>query len=103
MAAKAETRAGRISMRVDPTVDEALRSAAEIEHKTLTSFVLDAAWSHARIVLRDRHRLTVDAEEFARILDELDQPAKVISPLLEAAQRVAQEEPSQADRSVVHA
>jgi len=80
-------RSGRINLRVDPEVDEFLRLAASIEHKTLSSFLLDAAWERARRTVDEQQRIILTQAEFARVLDDLDRPAEVVAPLLELAKR----------------
>lgn len=85
----AHKRSGRVNFRVDPTVDEVLREAAEIEHKTLSAFVLDAAYEKAKRSVEESTRLKVSAMEFSRVLDELDKPTEVVEPLFKLAERVA--------------
>lgn len=82
-------RSERINIRVEPKVDQLLRRAACVQHKSLTAFMIDAAWERAEMVLADQRRLEVRAEEFDRVLDELDRPAEVVAPLLRMAERVA--------------
>lgn len=82
-------RSERIALRVSPELDDLLRSAARLEHKTLSAFVLDAAARQARTVVEERRRIDVSIAEFERVLDELDQPARVVAPLLQLVERVA--------------
>lgn len=79
-------------MRVDPETDGFLRSAADLEHKTLTAFVLDAASSRARVVIQEHQRLAVSSAELGRVLDELERPAEVVPSLLHLAEQVAKED-----------
>ena len=85
-------RSGRISLRVDPETDGLLRCAADLEHKTLTAFMIDAAWSHARDVIEDQQRIALTSAELARVLDELERPAEVVMPLLHLAEQVVKED-----------
>lgn len=88
-------RSERINIRVEPKVDQLLRRAASVQHKSLTAFMIDAAWERAEMVLVDQRRLEVRAEEFDRVLDELDRPAEVVAPLLRMAERVARQSASE--------
>ncbi len=89
----ARRRSDRINLRVEPEVDQYLRHAASLEHKTLSAFMLDAAWERARIVVEEQRRIQLSAGEFSRILDELDRPAEVVAPLLKLAERAANRRP----------
>lgn len=84
-------RSERINIRVEPEVDQLLRRAASAQHKSLTAFMIDAAWERAQVVLEDQRHLEVRAEEFDRVLDELDRPAQVVAPLFRLAERVARQ------------
>lgn len=83
-------RTARINLRVDPEVDDVLRRAAAIERKSLSAFMLDAARSHAEQAVAKERTLQLREAEFARVLDELDRPARVVEPVLKLADRVAQ-------------
>jgi uncharacterized protein (DUF1778 family) len=78
----------RINLRVEPEVDEYLRHAAFLEHKSLSAFMLDAAYERARNVIEEQQRIELSAAEFSRVLDDLDRPAEVVAPLLMLAERV---------------
>ena len=82
-------RSERIHLRVEPEVDSLLRNAAQIEHKSLSSFMLDASLERARHTVTEHQRFVVSNSEFIRVLDELDRPAEVVEPLLKLAHRVA--------------
>jgi uncharacterized protein (DUF1778 family) len=89
MATKtAVRRSERVNLRVDPETDEVLRQAAAIEHKTLSAFVLDAAYERARHSVEQHRRLQLATEEFHRVLDELDKPAEINDRLHSLAERV---------------
>ncbi|MEP6650706.1 MAG: DUF1778 domain-containing protein [Lapillicoccus sp.] len=83
----ARTRSARINLRVEPEVDELLRAAARLEQKSLSAFMMESALERARQVMDAERRLVLGAEEFDRILEELDRPGRVVAPLLELAQR----------------
>jgi len=82
-------RSERIDLRVKPEFNSLLRTAAEMEHKSLSAFMLDAAIERARVAVEANRRFAVSASEFSRVLDELDRPAEVVEPLLKLAERVA--------------
>lgn len=84
-------RSERINLRVDRDVDALLREAAALEHKSLSAFLLDAGIERARHTLEERRRIVLDDAELARVLDELDRPAQVVTPLLRLAERVARD------------
>lgn len=85
-------RTSRISLRVDPTTDGVLRSAAEIENKTLSAFMLDAAYTRATKVVQEQQGIALTAREFDRVLDDLDRPAEVVLPLVRLAERISKED-----------
>lgn len=81
-------RTSRISLRVDPQVDEDLRYAAALEHKTLTAFMLDAARDRAEQTVSRRRVMELSEADLVRVLDELDRPGEVVEPLVKVAERV---------------
>jgi uncharacterized protein (DUF1778 family) len=78
----------RVNLRVDPDTDVLLREAAALAHQTLSAFVLDAATKKAREALEQQRRLRLSAEEFHRVLDELERPAEINPDLQKLAERV---------------
>ena len=80
-------RSARINLRLEPDVDEYLRRAANLEHKSLNAFMLDAAFERARRTVEEQSRIELSAVEFSRVLDELDRPAEVVAPLLKLVER----------------
>ena len=84
----ASQRSERINLRVAPEVEAVLREAAALRHKTLSAFLLDAAYEQAQATIEEGRRLRVRTETFERLLDELDRPAEVVEPLLELVKRV---------------
>ena len=89
---QAVRRSQRINLRVEAKADELLRAAARLERKSLNSFLLESALERAHQVLEAERRLELRAEEFDRIVDELDRPARVVTPLLKLVARVAGQE-----------
>lgn len=84
-------RSERIALRVDPQADSVLRRAASVEHKSLSAFMLESALEHAYKVIEEEQRLVLKAEEFERVMAELDRPAQVVEPLLKLAEKVARQ------------
>lgn len=84
-------RSERISLRVEPEADLLLRCAASAQHKSLSAFMLESALERAHQVMDEERRLVLRAEEFDRVLEELDRPAQVVAPLLRLAERVARQ------------
>jgi uncharacterized protein (DUF1778 family) len=82
-------RSQRINLRVESEADELLRAAARLERKSLSSFMVESALERAHQVLEAQRRLELRAEEFDRVVDELDRPGKVLTPLLKLVTRVA--------------
>jgi len=89
---QAVRRSQRINLRVEAEADELLRAAARLERKSLSSFLLESALERAHQVLEAERRLELRAEEFDRIVDELDRPARVVTPLLKLVVRGAGQE-----------
>jgi uncharacterized protein (DUF1778 family) len=85
----ATRRSQRINLRVDCEADELLRAAARLERKSLSAFMVDSALNRAHEVLDAERRLVLRAEEFDRIVDELDRPGRVVPPLLKLVARVS--------------
>jgi uncharacterized protein (DUF1778 family) len=82
-------RSQRINLRVGSEADELLRAAARLERKSLSSFMLESALERAHQVLEAERRLELRAEEFDRIVAELDRPGRVVTPLLKLVARAA--------------
>jgi uncharacterized protein (DUF1778 family) len=82
-------RSQRINLRVESEADELLRAAARLERKSLSSFMVESALERAHQVLEAQRRLELRAEEFDRVVDELDRPGQVLTPLLKLVTRVA--------------
>lgn len=89
LPSRSDRRSQRINLRVEPEVDEYLRHAASLAHKSLSAFMLDAACEHARNIVEEQRRIELSAAEFTRVLDELDRPAEVVEPMLKLVERAA--------------
>ena len=77
---------GRIEMRVDPDSGAKIAQAAEIERKSVSAFVLDAATTAADRVLARVDHTVLPAEQFDALLRSLDTPDEART-LRKAAQR----------------
>jgi len=64
----ASQRSERINLRVAPEVEAVLREAAALRHKTLSAFLLDAAYEQAQATIEEGRRLRVRTETFERLL-----------------------------------
>jgi uncharacterized protein (DUF1778 family) len=73
----------RIEVRVTREQDALIREAADLEHTTVTAFVLDTATTRARRVVKQHNDLTLSNEAFDRFLAELDRPARPVPELVE--------------------
>ena len=73
-AAPATARTARLGLRATPEQETVLRRAAEVAHKSLTDFVLDAAYRAAEQTLLDQRLFMVSGSQYQAILDMLDRP-----------------------------
>lgn len=64
----------RWDFRVAADADELVRRAADVSHRTLTDFVVEAAVVEADRVLGDRTRFVLDDEQWTRFVELLDRP-----------------------------
>jgi uncharacterized protein (DUF1778 family) len=64
----------RWDFRVATETDRLVRQAAETTDRTLTDFVVDAAFVEAERVLADRTQFVLDAKSWARFVEILDRP-----------------------------
>ena len=70
--AKAARARDRWEFRVEAEADEFVRRAADVSHRTLTDFVVEAAVVAADRVLGDRTRFALDDEQWTRFVELLD-------------------------------
>jgi uncharacterized protein (DUF1778 family) len=73
-AAASTARTARLGLRATPEQEAVLRRAAEVAHKSLTDFVLDAACRAAEQTLLDQRLFMVSGSQYQAILEMLDRP-----------------------------
>ncbi len=81
------TRTARIELRADPQRERRIRYAAELAHKTVTAFVLDAAAEQAEKVIAESSVTYVPADFFDRLWNALDKPPRPNATLKRAAKQ----------------
>lgn len=74
MPAPATTRSARLGLRATPEQEAVLRRAAEAAHKSLTDFILDAAYREAEQTLLDQRLFMVSDSQYQALLDMMDRP-----------------------------
>ncbi len=67
-------RTARLGLRATPQQEAVLRRAAEVAHKSLTDFILDAAYQAAEQALLDQRLIMVSGNQYQAILEMLDRP-----------------------------
>ena len=67
-------RSARLALRATPTQESVLRRAAEVAHKSLTDFILDAAYLAAEQTLLDQRLFMVPGSQYQAKLNLLDRP-----------------------------
>ena len=70
----ASPRSARLGLRATPEQETVLRRAAEVAHKSLTDFILDAAYQAAEQTLLDQRLFMVSGSQYQALLDMLDRP-----------------------------
>ena len=70
------SRSSRLGLRATPEQEAVLRRAAEVAHKSLTDFVLDAACQAAEQTLLDQRLFMVSGSQYQALLDLLEQPKR---------------------------
>ena len=70
----AAPRSARLGLRATAAQETVLRRAAEATHKSLTDFILDAAYQAAEQTLLDQRLFMVTGSQYQAILDMLDRP-----------------------------
>jgi uncharacterized protein (DUF1778 family) len=71
-----------MKLRADPARDHRNRYAAELEHQSVSAFVLDAASERAEQVIAPASATVVPSDFFDRLREALDAPA-VPNPALQ--------------------
>lgn len=75
MPAAAKTaRSSRLGLRATPEQEAVLRRAADVAHKSLTDFILDAAYQAAEQTLLDQRLFLVSGSQYQAFLEMLDRP-----------------------------
>ncbi len=77
------SRRHRLEVRVTREQDALIRQAADLEHTTVTAFVLDTVTTRAKGVIKQRRDLVLSNEAFDRFIAELDKPAEPVPELVE--------------------
>ena len=72
--ASASTRSARLGLRATPEQETVLRRAAEVAHKSLTDFILDAAYQAAEQTLLNQRLFMVSGSQYQALLNMLDRP-----------------------------
>lgn len=67
-------RSSRLGLRATPEQETVLRRAAEVEHKSLTDFILDAAYRAAEQTLLDQRLFLVNGNQYETFLKMLNRP-----------------------------
>ena len=74
MTTATATRTARLGLRATPEQETVLRRAADVAHKSLTDFILDAAYQAAENTLLDQRLFMVSASQYDALMDMLDRP-----------------------------
>ena len=72
--ATATSRSARIGLRATPEQETVLRRAAVVAHKSLTDFILDAAYQAAEQTLLDQRLFMVSGSQYQALMDLLERP-----------------------------
>ena len=75
--ATSTARTARLGLRATPEQETVLRRAAEVAHKSLTDFILDAAYQAAEQALLDQRLFMVSGSQYQALMDLLDRPEQV--------------------------
>jgi len=78
------TRTERVEARIAPDEHSRIKRAADLEHTSISSFMVAAAAEKADRVIAEHHTTTVPAAFFDELLAALDTPA-VANPALSKA------------------
>lgn len=82
-----DIKADRIELRASPRQTAIIRQAAEASGKTISSFMLEAAYLEAQRALADRRLFRLDEARWARFIRALDRPAAAKPRLRKLMQR----------------
>ncbi|OOG20804.1 hypothetical protein B1C78_16960 [Thioalkalivibrio denitrificans] len=73
-ASSSSARSARLGLRATPQQEAVLRRAAEVAHKSLTDFVLDAACQAAEQTLLDQRLFMVSGSQYQALMELLERP-----------------------------
>lgn len=76
-----DAKVDRLEVRVSPRQSSLIKQAAKATGKTVTSFVLDAAYDEAQRALADRRLFRLGTNAWERFAKALDRPAKELPRL----------------------
>lgn len=72
--ATSKTRSARLGLRATPEQEAVLRRAADVAHKSLTDFVLDAACKAAEQTLLEQRLFMVSGKQRQALMDLFERP-----------------------------
>lgn len=76
MRSTAKRRDDRLELRLTPKAKSMLKRAADVERKSMSSFVLDKGLEAAAETLADRREFRLTARQYDAFISALDAPAK---------------------------
>lgn len=82
-----KTKHERLEARISPEQKDLFKRAAEIQHKTLTDFVLAAAYDNAKKVIQEHEVMELTARDQKIFVDALLNPPQPNAKLRKAAKR----------------
>jgi uncharacterized protein (DUF1778 family) len=81
MAASSENKPARLNIRVTQHEKEILTRAAQAVHATVSSFVLQRAYTEAQTILAEQSRFRLPEQQWRKFCKALDAPPKDIAAL----------------------
>lgn len=75
-AVKPDAKVERVELRASSRQTSVIRQAADATGKTVSAFVLDAAYLEAQRALADRRLFRLDPERWDQFVKALDRPAR---------------------------
>ncbi len=78
---KSPARSQRINFRASASEERLIRLGAQKRGEKVTRFIIDSACSAAEMALADEKHFELSAAQFARFVEALDRPAKVVPGL----------------------
>lgn len=85
------TRTDRIEARIEPERAERIRFASRLVDESMSAFMVRAAAERAERVIAEHTFTAVDDDYFERLLAALDEPARGVPALAEAARSAAEQ------------